>query len=201
MFYVETLKMVYSYYKKLRIIFFRLKGLKAPEIEKRLLQEGLVATRQGIQDIIKRYEATRSIGRQPGSGRKSKVTDEIKRIVDDQMKADDETSAFQLHQLLMSKGHYLSIRTILQCRQRLGWTFRGSAYCQLIRQSNKVKRLEWARANLNEANNGFQNVIWTDETTVQLETHRRFCCHKRGEPPKNKPRYVFFALIIAVPRI
>ena len=53
--------MVYWYYKKLRIIFFRLKGLKAPEIEKCSLQ-GLVATRQGIQEIIKRYEATGSIG-------------------------------------------------------------------------------------------------------------------------------------------
>ena len=105
--------MVYSYYKKLRIIFFRLKGLKAPEIEKRMLQEGLVATRQGIHEFTKRYEATGLIGRLLGSGHKSKMTDGIKRIVDDQMKADDETSAFQLHRLLMSKGCYLSIRTIL----------------------------------------------------------------------------------------
>jgi len=25
---------------------------------------------------------------------------------------------------------------------------------------------------------------------VQLETHRRFCCCKKGEAPKSKPRYV-----------
>ena len=36
--------------------------IKAPEIEKRSLQEGLVATRQGIHGFIKRYEATGSIG-------------------------------------------------------------------------------------------------------------------------------------------
>ena len=35
---------------------------------------------------------------------------------------------------------------------------------------------------------GFSDVIWTDECTVQLETHRRFCCRKKGEAPKNKPR-------------
>ena len=35
---------------------------------------------------------------------------------------------------------------------------------------------------------GFSDVIWTDECTVQLETHRHFCCRKKGEAPKNKPR-------------
>ena len=27
----------------------------------------------------------------------------------------------------------------------LGWVYRGSAYCQLIRNVNKQKRLEWPR--------------------------------------------------------
>ena len=31
-----------------------------------------------------------------------------------------------------------------------GWTFRGSAYCQLICQQNKVKCLQWAQEHLNE---------------------------------------------------
>ena len=50
------------------------------------------------------------------------------------------------------------------------------------------KRLHWARCHLHEASTGFQDVVWTDECTVQLETHRRFCCRKQGERPKNKPR-------------
>ena len=36
--------------------------------------------------------------------------------------------------------------------------------------------------------NGFENVIWTDETTVQLESHRRHSCRKKGEQPALKPR-------------
>ena len=70
-------------------------------------------------------------------------------------------------------------------RHQLGWTYRGSAYCQLIRQQNKVKRVDWARANLHD---DFENVIWSDETTVQLETHRRHCYRKEGEKPNPKPR-------------
>uniref|UniRef100_A0A1X7UDF4 Tc1-like transposase DDE domain-containing protein n=1 Tax=Amphimedon queenslandica TaxID=400682 RepID=A0A1X7UDF4_AMPQE len=39
---------------------------------------------------------------------------------------------------------------MLTTRQKLGWTFRGGAYCQIIRVENKSKRLQRARDNLNE---------------------------------------------------
>ena len=106
------------------------------------------------------------------------------------MRVDDETSATQLHTLLNNRGHSLSLRTILRCRTSLGWTFRGSSYCQLIRNVNKEKRLEWAKEKLGQ---DFSDVIWTDECTkcsIQLSTHRRFCCRKKSERPKNKPRYI-----------
>ena len=76
----------------------------------------MTTSRSGICKFIRRYKETGSIGRRPGSGRPSKITEEIKQIVEEQMRKDDETSAFQLHALLLSRGHYLSIRTILRCR-------------------------------------------------------------------------------------
>ena len=53
--------------------------------------------------------------------------------------------------------------------QTTGWTFRGSAYCQLIRK--KAKRLEFARRHLHEEEAAFNDVIFSDEATVQLESH------------------------------
>ena len=79
--------------------------------------------------------------------------------------------------------YYLLIR----CRSFLGWTFRGSAYCQLIRDVNKLKRYEWA---VQYKDDEFYNVVFTDECTVQLEAHRRFCCRKKLETPRPKPRYI-----------
>ena len=110
--------------------------------------------------------------------------------MNEQMRKDDETSAVQLHALLVSRGYRISLRTILRCRTSLGWTFRGSSYCQLIRAANKEKWLAWAQHYGSYKDEDFEEVIWTDECTVQLETHRRFCCRKRGEPPRPKPRYV-----------
>ena len=74
---------------------------------------------------------------------------------------------------------------MLCSREQLGWTFRGSAYCQLIRNVNKEKRLLWA---LQHQNDRFENVIFSDEASIQLETHRKRCYRKKGEKPQNKPR-------------
>ena len=68
-------------------------------------------------------------------------------------------------------------------RTSLGWTFRGSAYCQLIREQNKGKRLEWCQRYKEDE---FVDVIWMDKSTIQLENHRRFCCRKIGQAPKPK---------------
>ena len=88
------------------------------------------------------------------------------------MQMDDETTATQLQKILSDKGYHLSLRTIIRSRHILGWTFRGSAYCQLIRSENKGKRLLWAQKYLNDAlTDGFKDVIWTDESSVQIETH------------------------------
>ena len=126
------------------------------------------------------YNTTGTISRKPGSGGLSKITAQVKELVEAKMLEDDETTATQLHQVLIENGIDISLKTILRCRTALGWTFRGSSYCQLIRDANKVKRLEWALRNKDEM---FEDVIWTDECTVQLENHRRFCCPKKRSTP------------------
>ena len=43
-----------------------------------------------------------------------KIIAEIKKVVEDQMKI-DETTAYQLHEMLKEKGYTISLRTILRC--------------------------------------------------------------------------------------
>lgn len=87
--------------------------------------------------------------------------------------------------MLAEKGHHISDTPVLKCRRELGWTRRGSAYCQMIRDVNKEKRLELARNNVGD---DFADCIYSDETMVQIATHRRFCCTKTGLKPRHKPR-------------
>ena len=100
------------------------------------------------------------------------------------MRLDDETMAYQLHRLLTEKGYSISLRMILRCRTALGWTFRGSTYCQLIREVNKGKELAWAIEHRDDT----LDVIRTDEYTIQMECHCQFACREQGEVPHPKPR-------------
>ena len=107
----------------------------------------------------------------PGSGRCFQLTPEVLAIIEERMQEDDETTASQLVRILNAQGYTVSKPTIVRARKILGWTFHGSRYCQMIRNNNKEKRVEWARENLN---NTFENVVWTDESMIQLENHRTF---------------------------
>ena len=177
--------MVFTNYMKQRIIYLHSQGHKAPTIFKLLEEEGLKASRRGIAKFLQRYAKTGTIGRKQGSGPRPKITEEIQALIEERMRSDDETSAVQLHSMLVARGYELSLATILRCRTSLGWTFRGSSYCQLIRHANKTKRLQWT---IDNRDYNFGDVIFSDECSVQLETHRRFCCRKVGEKPRNKPR-------------
>ena len=178
--------MVLSDYSKQRILSLFWQGYRVSAITERLvLEDGIKISKQGTRQFLKRYHKYKTIARKPGSGLPAKLSPAVQQIIEDAMREDDETTATQLQAKLASHEIYVSLATILRSRKQLQWVYRGSAYCQLIRHENKEKRLNWARTFLHDS---FDNVIWSDETTVQLETHRRFCYRKEGEKPRPKPR-------------
>ena len=137
--------MPYSNYLRRRVLVHHSRGLSTRAIADALSDEGLHATSQGIAKFLRRVEETGSLERQPGSGRPSIMTSQMLALVEEQMRRDDETTAQQLLALLHRHGYNVSPSTVLRSRTSLGWTFRGSAYCQMIREANKAKRLDFAR--------------------------------------------------------
>lgn len=126
---------------------------------------------QSVACFLITYERSESFCLKPGYGRLSRTTDEVEMIVQAKMQADDETTATQLQDLLKKSGILLSLTTIKKCRLTFGWTFHGYRYCQLIRNQNKDKGLQFVFKCQAEADR-FDDVIWSDETSVQLESHR-----------------------------
>ena len=90
-FIANCMSMVYSHYKKLRILYLSSQGYKPPTIARMLEEEGMKASRRGIGKFLKVFKETGTIARRQGSGRPSKITGEVKNIVEEQMRADDET--------------------------------------------------------------------------------------------------------------
>ena len=143
-------KMVYSEYTKRRFLFHNSGKLSVNDIVKALLEEA------GVWKFLRKYKESGGIGRKPGSGTHSKVDERIKKIVDKALEDDNESTGMELSKIVKENGYNLSISTVLRCRRKLGWTCRGSAYCQLIREVNKAKRLEWARKCIDD---DFANVM------------------------------------------
>ena len=134
--------MPYSDYLRHRTIVLHERGLSSQTIVDALAEEGLKATRQGIAQFLKRYATTCSIKRAQGSGQRPKAKLTVRTIVEAQMRTNDEITAEELRKILHEKGYALSSSTILRCRPSLGWPFRDSSYCQMIREPNKAKRPE-----------------------------------------------------------
>ena len=107
--------MVFSEYLKLSILYHHNNGLKPYTITKKLLEdEGIQVSKVGVWKFLKVYKNTGSTMRRPGLGRMSKITQQIKELVDQQMEKDDETTATQLHRLLNDNGIDISLRTVLR---------------------------------------------------------------------------------------
>ena len=102
-------------------------------------------------------------------------------------KKNDEMTNSQIQKKLEKYGISVCWATVRRVRKKLGWTLQKTAYCQLIRASNKTKRLEYARRVL-ENGDTFDNVIFSDECSVFLQQYRRSSYKKIDKPMKRKPK-------------
>ena len=200
---------------KIRIVSLSSKSKSINAIVRHLHVEGIRIRRQTVARILKRYKEDRSLADKPASGRKPILTLEQMTFIDEKMEANDELTAvgknfffemitvvtetiysnqFQfmaisgLQKLLYSElGVHLSTATIKRARKKLGWRKCGPRYCQIVREANRIARLAFAQQCLDN-NEDFDNVIFTDESTIWLDRHGKVCFRKEGTPGKLKPR-------------
>ena len=169
------LRMVYSWYKKQRIIYYNL-GNRALTICSLLWREGLWTSHVGIAKFIERYNETGSLSRKPGSSRPSKIT-KIKAFVEVKMQKMTRQQLISFTPCWQHEDFKLAGKNCTPLLNFFGLDFQKK---WLLSAANKQKRLEWARQYLQD---NFDDVVWTDECSVQLKkNHKRFCCRKQGQP-------------------
>ena len=126
----------------------------------------------------------------PRRSRSRILSKEHEIFIDNALANNDELTSQKLKRLLVAKWpelRNLSISNIKRCRKRLGWVATKPRYCQLIRELNKDKRLEWCiQCRLDHEK--FNDVIFSDESTVALEKHGRIVFRKLKQPRKLKGR-------------
>ena len=187
--------MPFNDYQRMRIVALWTEcdgKLSWSKMERTLSQEGMITTRQTIKNTINRWLKTGSVIDMPRTGAPKKVPLTHYRCIDEAMSTNDELTATDLKDILTKKfgeekAKY-STRTIARIRNDLGWTFSTARYCQAIRDANKEKRMVWCKKCMDDEET-FDDVIFTDESTFQLECHRRKCFRKKKTPRKLKYRH------------
>ena len=121
-------------------------------------------------------------------GRPSKFTEEIAAFMEDKLREDDKISSIELHRLISKKFQIdispPAIRTYI--RRSLQWVVVRTRFGPMISDANKVKRKQFAQMCI-DTNDNFDNVIWTDESSIQLTRHSQTMRVKVGEERILKP--------------
>lgn len=175
-----------SNYTRTRLELLHKQGLHPAEICWSLRKEDLLISLASVTRTIKKLKLTGSAANLPRSARPTKLSEEAKVFIDEQMRKNDEKTSGQIQKKLARRG-VVSLSTVRRSRKQQGWTLQRTAYCQLIRDANKVKRLEFAR-HVMESGDTFHNVIFSDKCSISLEQYRRTCYRKIDKPTKRKPK-------------
>ena len=172
-----------------RVITLFQRGTSVTDIQNRLAEENSAITRQSLHRLIRKFRDHGTVQDLPKRTRSIKLTDEMMEFIDSKLQENDELTAEQLRSSWkeMFPDVNISLSSIKRGRKKKGWVSTRPHYCQLIRELNKRKRLLWCEF-LQRSNEKFENIIFTDECTVQLDRHSRICFRKKRQGRKLKPR-------------
>ena len=164
-------------------------GFSIRDIHARLEEEGIFVSKKTLYRLLKKYREHHTYTDLRRADRKTVLTVEQVRFIDREMELNDEYSARKLHERLLERWPDLnvSITTIKRMKRKLGWVATRPKYCQVIRDANKQKRLAWCMDMIGTQED-FHNVIFSDECSIQLDSHGRLCFRKRGKLRKLKPK-------------
>jgi len=94
------------------------------------------------------------------------------------MADNDELTATKLLAILKEKYPSLnvSVSAVKRARVELGWTAKKTRYGALVSEVNQEKRVEWCRERQETGNMEFDDVLFTDECTVQETEQEELTC-------------------------
>ena len=104
------------------------------------------------------------------------------------MDVDNKLTNQQLLDILLSKfpDSKVSNCTVARARQELSWVHQTAKYCQFVREVNKQVRLKCTQKMMTE-HERFYDVVFTNESTFQVEYHARSAYRRLGEPRLLRP--------------
>ena len=181
--------MTLSSYWRQRIVSLWSQGQNISSIVRILRAEGTDTTWTTVRKWIFRWQEQSRLEDKPRCGRVLKITSEIAEYLDQQLEDDDELSSVELQRLVVRKfAVEISPPTIRRyLRTSLQWTVVRTQFGPMISEKNRSKHMEFARMCM-DTNDELDNVIWTDESSVQSRRHSQTMRVKIGKERQLKPQ-------------
>ena len=167
-----------------KVILLWCSGYLLREIQQRLREEETEVTLRSLQRLRRKFQTFHTVHDLAKTRKPRLLTKEMMNATEESLKSDDELTARKLKTKLAGEFPNLpniSLATIKRCRKELGWVCTRPHYCQLIREANKEKKRRWCKIQFDNKER-FENVVFTDECTVQLDHHGRLCFRKQKQP-------------------
>ncbi len=141
-----------------------------------------------VRNIIKRFTAHATVANLPGRGRKSKINEKLQQRIVRMVDKEPRLTSKQIQADLQTQGTTVSARTIRRHLSEKGHYGRRPRRTPLLTQSHKKARLEFAKTYVTKPQSFWDNVLWTDETKVEIfgKGHHGTVYRKRNEAFKEK---------------
>ena len=183
-----------SPYLKQRIVTLSELGTKQTAIVQTILHEKNVkVSRKTVNLTIKKSKQVGEVKPSKQGCRPAKLNDDHLAFLSLCLRENSELSGNELAMKLKCVfGVSVSTSTVKAARRKLGWVSTTPAYCQTVRYVNRPMRLDYAIRCV-QTNEKFEDVIFTDESTIKIQNTANKCFHKLGEekPLKGKPKHPF----------
>lgn len=122
-----------------------------------------------VQGIIERFKKTGTVQNAPGRGKAKTFTPRETRTLLREVNDDPFKSAIKLAEIMkQSTGKVVTPKTITNYLKQEGVRARTPRKKPFVSAKNKLKRLEFARKNLNQPERFWKRILWTDETKINL---------------------------------
>lgn len=137
-----------------------------------------------VRSVINKCKAHGTVANLPRCGRKRKIDERFQRKIVRMVDKEPRLTSKQVQAVLQSEGTTVSTRTIRRRLNEKGLYGRIPRKTPLLTQRHKKARLEFAKTYLRKPKTFWKNVLWSDETKVELfgkrHQHRVYRGKKQG---------------------
>lgn len=121
-----------------------------------------------VAHIIQKFKIHETVASLPGRGRRRKIDDKFNRWIIRMVTKEPRTTSKEIKGVLDGQATSVSERTIHCCLSQSGLHGRQPRRTPLLKTNHEKARLKFAKLHVNKPQSFWENVLWTDETKLEL---------------------------------